>query len=180
MQRYHPALVALHWLMALMILLSLVAGTLLLANLPPDSPDKVSGLAGHMTIGIAIGVLLLIRLAVRLSTSHPPDATTGNALLDRIGRWTHWAFYLLVAGMVMSGLGMAFGADLFSIVYGGAAETLPPELQELPPRIGHGIISKALIALIALHVAAAFYHQIILKDRLLGRMWFGRRTNNPK
>lgn len=180
MQRYHPALVALHWLMALMILLSLVAGTLLLANLPPDSPDKVSGLAGHMTIGIAIGVLLLIRLAVRLSTSHPPDATTGNALLDRIGRWTHWTFYLLVAGMVISGLGMAFGADLFSIVYGGAAETLPPELQELPPRIGHGIISKALIALIALHVAAALYHQIILKDRLLGRMWFGRRTNNPK
>ena len=180
MQRYHPALVALHWLMALMILLSLVAGTLLLANLPPDSPDKVSGLAGHMTIGIAIGVLLLIRLAVRLSTSHPPHATTGNALLDRIGRWTHWAFYLLVAGMVMSGLGMAFGADLFSIVYGGAAETLPPELQELPPRIGHGIISKALIALIALHVAATLYHQIILKDRLLGRMWFGRRTNNPK
>ena len=180
MQRYHPALVALHWLMALMILLSLVAGTLLLANLPPDSPDKVSGLAGHMTIGIAIGVLLLIRLAVRLSTSHPPDATTGNALLDRIGRWTHWTFYLLVAGMVISGLGMAFGADLFSIVYGGAAETLPLELQELPPRIGHGIISKALIALIALHVAAAFYHQIFLKDRLLGRMWFGRRTNHPK
>ena len=102
--------------MALMILLSLVAGTLLLANLPPDSPDKVSGLAGHMTIGIAIGVLLLIRLAVRLGTSHPPDATTGNALLDRIGRWTHWTFYLLVAGMVISGLGMAFGADLLSIV----------------------------------------------------------------
>ena len=50
MQRYHPALVALHWLMALVILLALVAGTLLLANLPPDSPDKVSGLAGHMTI----------------------------------------------------------------------------------------------------------------------------------
>lgn len=179
MQRYHPALVALHWLMALVILLALVAGTLL-ANLPPESLDKVMGLAGHMTVGIAIGVLLLIRLAVRLSTSHPPDASTGNALLDRIGRWTHWAFYLFVAGMVLSGLGMAFGADLFSIVYGGAAETLPPELQELPPRIGHGIISKALIALIALHVAAALYHQIILKDRLLGRMWFGRRTNNPK
>ena len=179
MQRYHPAHVALHWLMALVILLALVAGTLL-ANLPPESPDKVLGLAGHMTVGIAIGVLLLIRLAVRLSTSHPPDASTGNALLDRVGRWTHWAFYLFVAGMVLSGLGMAFGADLFSIVYGGAAETLPPKLQELPPRIGHGIISKALIALIALHVAAAFYHQIILKDRLLGRMWFGRRTNNPK
>ena len=107
MQRYHPALVALRWLMALVILLALVAGTLL-ANLPPESPDKVLGLAGHMTVGIAIGVLLLIRLAVRLGTSHPPDASTGNALLDRVGRWTHWAFYRY--GVVRVGHGLWRGS----------------------------------------------------------------------
>ena len=84
MQRYHPALVALHWLM---VLLALAAGGLFLSDMPPDSPDKVSGLAGHMIIGLTIGVLLLIRLAVRLSTSHPPGASTGNALLDRIERF---------------------------------------------------------------------------------------------
>jgi cytochrome b561 len=30
------------------------------------------------------------------------------------------------------------------------------------------------MALIALHAAAALYHQIVLKDRLLGRMGLGR------
>jgi cytochrome b561 len=30
-----------------------------------------------------------------------------------------------------------------------------------------------LILLIVLHVGAALYHQFILKDNLLGRMWFG-------
>lgn len=33
-----------------------------------------------------------------------------------------------------------------------------------------------LMALIALHVAAALYHRFVLKDGLLRRMWFGKRS----
>lgn len=177
MTRYHPALVILHWLMALMILVALAAGGLLLASMPSDSPDKVQGLAGHMAFGMAIGVLLLLRLVVRIRSTHPPHASTGNDWLDTLGRWTHWAFYLLVAGMVLTGLATALGAGRFAIVYGGAADTLPEHLGTLPQRISHGIIATALVGLIALHVAAALYHQFLLKDRLLNRMWFGRRSS---
>ena len=70
MLRYHPLLVALHWLMALMIILALVAGSVLLAGMPLG-PEKVEGLGGHMTIGMAIGALLLVRLLTRLNTTHP-------------------------------------------------------------------------------------------------------------
>jgi len=179
MQRYHLLLVALHWLMALMILVALAAGGLVLANMPPDSPDKVTGLGGHMIFGMAIGVLLVIRLATRLRSTHPPRAATGSDMLDRIGVWTHWAFYALIAGMVLTGLATAFGAGLFPIVYGGAAETLPPELQDLPQRAAHGVIATALVALIALHLAAALWHQFFLRDGLLRRMWFGKRSTEP-
>ncbi|MEO1537944.1 MAG: cytochrome b/b6 domain-containing protein [Pseudomonadota bacterium] len=177
MQRYHPFLVVLHWLMALMILVALAAGGLLLGNMPPDSPDKVQGLGGHMFFGMAIGVLLVLRFLTRLRSAHPPHATTGTELLDRVGRWTHWAFYLLIAGMVLTGLTTAFGLGLFPIVYGGAAETLPPELATFAPRIAHGFIALILVILIALHVVAAFYHQFILRDGLLRRMWFGRHSS---
>ncbi|MEO0498687.1 MAG: cytochrome b/b6 domain-containing protein [Pseudomonadota bacterium] len=177
MQKYHPLLAALHWLMALMILMALAAGGLLLANMPPDSPDKVQGLAGHMVVGMAIGVLLILRLLTRLRSTHPPDAKTGNDLLDRLGRWTHWGFYLLIAGMVLSGLTTALGLGLFPIVYGGTSETLPPEFATFAPRVAHGIVSKLLAALIALHIAAALYHQFVLKDGLLRRMWFGKRSS---
>jgi len=176
MLRYHPLLVALHWLMALMILVALAAGGLVLANMPEDSPDKVAGLGGHMIFGMAIGVLLVLRLVTRLRSVHPRHAATGNAVLDRIGVWTHWAFYALIAGMVLTGLAMAFGAGLFPIVYGGAAGTLPPELQDLPQRAAHGLIATALVALIALHVAAALWHTLFLRDGLLRRMWFGKRS----
>ena len=37
------------------------------------------------------------------------------------------------------------------------------------------MIAKLLMALIALHLAAALYHQFVLKDGLLARMWFGKR-----
>jgi cytochrome b561 len=174
MQRYHPLLVALHWLMALMILLALAAGGLVLANMPPDSPEKVQGLGGHMIFGMAIGVLLILRLVTRTRSTHPPRAETGNEMLDRIGRWTHWGFYALIAGMVLTGLATALGAGLFPIVYGAAAETLPPDLAAMPTRIAHGLIATILVALIALHLAAALYHQFVLKDGLLRRMWFGR------
>ena len=174
MQRYHPLLVALHWLMALMILIALAAGGIFLANMPPDSPDKVAGLGGHMIFGMTIGVLLILRLVTRLRSAHPPHATTGNDLLDRVGRWTHWGFYLLIAGMVATGLATALGLGLFPIVYGGAAQTLPAELATFAPRVAHGVIALLLVGLIALHVAAAIYHQFVLKDALLRRMWFGR------
>lgn len=176
MQRYHPLLVALHWVMALMILVALAAGGLVLANMQPDSPDKVAGLGGHMIFGMAIGVLLILRLVTRIRNSHPPHAQTGNALLDRIGRWTHRGFYALVAGMVLTGLATALGAGLFPIVYGGAADTLPPELAAMPTRVAHGMIATVLVALIALHIAAAIYHQVVLKDGLMRRMWFGKRS----
>jgi len=176
MLRYHPLLVALHWLMALLILVALAAGGLVLANMPDDSPDKVAGLGGHMIFGMAIGVLLVLRFVTRLRSAHPPRAAAGNVMLDRIGVWTHWAFYELIAGMVLTGLAMAFGAGLFPIVYGGAAETVPPGLQDLPQRAAHGLIATALVALIVLHLAAALWHQFVRKDGLLRRMWFGKRS----
>ena len=123
---------------------------------------------------MTIGVLLILRLVTRLRSAHPPHATTGHDLLDRVGRWTHWGFYLLIAGMVATGLATALGLGLFPIVYGGAAQTLPAELATFAPRVAHGVIALILVGLIALHVAAAIYHQFVLKDALLRRMWFGR------
>lgn len=86
MQRYHPLLVARHWLVALIIVFALAAGGIVLANTEPDSPDKVKGLGGHMLFGMAIGVLLILRLATRTRSTHPPKAATGGDLLTRLGQ----------------------------------------------------------------------------------------------
>lgn len=175
MKRYHPALVALHWLMALLIIVMLVMGNLFTGPAPNPSPEKIEALTGHIAVGLSIGVLLIIRLFVRVRTEKPPHASTGNAILDKIGVGTHHVMYLLVAIMVLSGLGMALGAGLFDAVYGGTGD-IPADLSDRLPAIVHDTTAGILALLALLHIAAAIYHQVGLKDRLMARMWFGKRS----
>ena len=64
--RYHPALVVLHWLLALLIIAALALGALVMVKIPNSSPMKLEALRSHMSGGMAILVLMLIRLVIRM------------------------------------------------------------------------------------------------------------------
>lgn len=174
-RKYHPLLIALHWIMALLIVVLLLAGTFLLAPLANDNPQKIDGLFGHMLFGITVMALLIVRLITRVRTQKPPHASTGNPTLDKIGVWTHWGFYALIFIVAGSGMAMSAMAGLPGIVFFGSGEPLPQSFWDFWPRYVHGIATKLLAALIVLHIAAAFWHQFGKKDGLLSRMWFGAR-----
>jgi len=175
MTRYHPFLVILHWLLALMIISGLVMGSFVLSETPNDDPFKLFALRMHMSAGIAILVLMVLRLAVRLFTTKPPEADIGNAMLNLGARAAHWLFYIVVIALCASGLAMANMAGLPDIVFGGSGDPLPESFFEFGPRRAHGALALLLILLVLSHVAAALYHHYIRKDGLLGRMWFGKR-----
>lgn len=175
--RYHPLLVALHWGLALFLVASLILGMFVLKEIPNSSPQKLEALRAHMIGGMAILALMIARLAVRLSTAKPERATTGVRALDRLAALSHYGFYALVILMAGTGLATAYLADLFGIVLGNSGAPLPESFLVFPTRVLHGYIAKFLVGLIALHVAAALYHQFVRKDRLLGRMAFGRRSS---
>lgn len=171
--RYHPFLVALHWLLALMLLVALFMGSTVLENTPNSDPNKLFSLKAHMSAGMAIGVLMLIRLFVRWKTAKPAAATTGMAWADALAKPMHAVLYVLVFAMVASGMGIALLAGLPDIVFGGVG-TLPENFRNLPPRAVHGVVAKLLMLAIAAHLAAALYHQFVRKDGLLSRMGLGR------
>jgi cytochrome b561 len=171
--RYHKALVALHWLMAIMLTVALFIGSVILVDIPNSSPEKVDALRGHMIVGIVILLLTIIRLIVRLKTAKPAPATTGNPLLDKVGYLTHWLLYILVFAMIGSGIALAVQSNLAAAVFMKTA-LLPENFQLYAPRLAHGIIAKALMALIGLHVLAALYHQFVRKDGLIARMWWAK------
>jgi len=172
--RYHPVLVALHWLLAFLIIAALALGALVMARLPNSDPMKLEALRSHMAGGLLIFALMLTRLLMRTHTAHPPAATTGNPLLDRVAWASHRLFYGLIFAMVASGVAMSLQADLFRVVFGGHG-ALPPDLWIYPIRSVHYLVSRVLMALIALHITGALYHTLIVKDGLLRRMAFGRR-----
>jgi cytochrome b561 len=172
--RYHPALVVLHWAMALLIIAALALGALVLVKIPNASPMKLEALRSHMFAGAAILVLMLIRLTIRARSSHPAPASAGHPLLDWLGWASHRLFYSLVVAMAGSGIVMAMQFGLFDTVLLGHGR-VPADFWVLPIRGVHYALSRLLMALIALHVAAALYHAFVLRDALLGRMFFGRR-----
>jgi cytochrome b561 len=171
--RYHPIHVALHWLIFLLVIMMLGMGKFVMPGISPDNPQKPFMLQIHAYIGGMIAILLIIRLILRFTAKRPAPADAGNAFLNFVGRATHFLLYLLLIGMAVSGLGLFQLANL-SAVFSGQAP-YPADFFQFAPRIGHGLTSWLLLALIALHFGAAMYHQFILKDNLLARMWFGKR-----
>ena len=84
----------------------------------------------------------------------------------------HILLYVFLLGMAASGLGLFQMANL-PAVFSGAAP-YPSNFFEYLPRMGHGLTSWLLLAIVLLHFGAALYHQFIKKDNLLARMWFGK------
>jgi len=173
--RYHPALVAVHWFLALLIIAALALGALVMAPMSNSDPMKIGALRSHMLGGGLILVLMLVRLLLRARTAHPAPVRTGHPLLDRLAWGSHRLFYLLVLGMAGSGIATALAAGLPDVVFAGRG-ALPPDIWAFTPRALHYAFSRALMLLIALHVAGALYHTVVLRDGLLRRMGFGRRV----
>jgi cytochrome b561 len=176
LSRYHPLLVTLHWLLAFLVIGSLTAGFLVLASTMNTSPLKITLLQGHAIGGLLIGLLMLLRLFVRVRYERPPAATAGNAALDLLARTTHYGFYLLVLLMVASGLTLALTAGLPAILFGGSGAPLPPDFGVFAAMEVHEVTALLLVGLVVLHTAAALYHQFVRKDGLIGRMSYAPRT----
>jgi cytochrome b561 len=176
--RYHPALITLHWLSAILIIGMLGIGFLGLSAMSNHDPKKIALLGVHMAIGAAILLLMLARFIVRLKTSKPPRASTGYVLLDRLAPITHYSFYLLVVLMVATGFATAILSGLNLIVFGASQAPFPSDLLRYPTFVTHHYVAVALVGLITLHVLAALYHQFAIKDGLLRRMWYRPRTSS--
>lgn len=173
--RYHPVLVGLHWFLAIFIVAALALGIFALKTTPNSSPMKYEALRAHMTGGLAILLLMLIRFGIRIFSAHPAAAEAGSNALNGIAKISHFALYGAVFAMVAAGLTTAIQAGILPILTGSVTVPLPETFNIFPARVLHGWVAKGLIALITVHVGAAFYHQLVRRDGLWSRMWFGRR-----
>jgi cytochrome b561 len=178
--RYHPALVVLHWALALLIIAALALGALVMVKIPNTDPMKFEALRSHMSGGMAILVLMLVRLLIRSRSDHPAAASAGHPLLDLLAWLSHRMFYGTVFAMAVSGIITALQSGAFEAVFFGHGK-LPADFWAFSFRSVHYVLSRILMALIAVHVIAALYHALVLRDGLLGRMFFGRRKiTNPQ
>ena len=170
-QRYTGIAMGLHWLIGLMILISLGVG-LYMVELAL-SPQKLRLYSWHKWAGVSIFMLVLLRCLWRLTHAAPP-------LPPHIPRWqrvvaesTHYVLYALMIIIPLTGWLMS-SAKGFQTVYFGV---LPiPDLLEKNKALGDtlGLIHKTLnytmIGLVIVHIGAALKHHIVDKDDILRRM----------
>lgn len=172
--RHPPIVRALHWTLAALIIAALVMSAFVMPEIRNDSPEKIDALRRHMSVGILVFLLTFARLATRRRASRPAFLSSGMAWADRLARAVHRIFDLLVLAMVGSGLGMALLGGVLPAVFGFSAK-LPADLAALPLHTLHRCVGITLFVLLTLHIGGALYHQIILRDGLLGRMGLSRR-----
>lgn len=180
--RYGLVALGLHWLIAIAIIAMLALG-IYMTDLP-NSPWKFELYQLHKSIGITILVASLLRLGWRLANPPPPLPPAMPALEALAAKAAHAGFYLLMLGLPLSGW-MMVSASVWNIptrIFGlfelphlpwfaTLADKKPVEdvLKEV-----HETAGWLMIALLAVHVAAALRHHILLKDDILRRMLPGR------
>lgn len=175
-KRLRPLWVFLHWLMALLVLITYAIGLFSLTT-PTNTDAKLVPLAVHLALGIVILLLVVARFALRLlvfKSSLRPAGAKKQIFLDQVTPYVHILLYLGTALMALLGLAIAIPADLFSIVWGGSGAALPVSFYIYPARTLHGTLSLLLLLLIAQHILVAIFHQFIEGENYLGRMWFNK------
>ena len=163
-----------HWVIVALIAIQLPLGWLM----PDIKGDMTPGLAMsfHISIGITILVLIVFRLLWRVT--HPVAPESYLPAWQRLSsELVHWLLYLAVLATTLTGW-LFESARGWAIRLSGIVPL--PRLVEKGSQIGHGLgelhstMVWALVALVSVHILAAFIHLFIYRDRVMQRMLPGR------
>lgn len=167
----------LHWTVAVLIIAIALIG-LTHDAFPTDTKRTIMGL--HKAMGATVLILMIVRLIWNLLTPSPGKNQVTPAWQYMTAKLVHFGIYVGVIGQALIGWAMSsasgrpvsfFGLfDLPALV--AQSESTADLMHEL-----HETVFWLLALFIVVHIAAAIYHQVVMKDNLLARIWPGK--NRP-
>lgn len=149
---YTPLQIALHWIVAGLVLVQWATYDAIHRTHDPlraPSTDDLREHAFHTYSGIAIGLLMLLRLWVRLRHGAPPPPAGEPRWRALTASVVHHGFYAALLAQAATGFTAAY-------VWGGAG-------------VLHGLIWNVILALLALHLAGIVFHAV-RRDDVVWRM----------
>lgn len=176
--RYDTVAIVIHWLAAALMIFMVFFGEELM-EMEEEGEAAAAALSFlpslHVSLGTAILVLTVFRLAWRLANPPPHLPATMKGWETTLTKAVHGLFYVLMVGIPLTGwlatpeFLREEGVTAALQVFGVFPLPTAPNLGEAPEEL-HEIGSKVAMALIVLHVLAALKHQFINRDGLLARM----------
>lgn len=170
---YTRTAMALHWLIALLLLGQFAFGWYL-GEIPRGTPARGYFVNLHKSTGLLIGLLVLMRIGWRLTHTPPALPNSVPQWQQRIAIGTHYLLYVLLVAMPLSGYIASnfskFGIHVFNVY------KLPPwgiDNKQFYAFFNqtHVVSSWLLLALVLVHILAALKHLWIDQDSIFFRMW---------
>lgn len=176
-QHYSTTARSLHWLTALLVVATLPAGGFMVQEgLERSTQDLL--FIFHKNVGVVIFLLVIARLAYRSAHPAPPLPAFMPLWQRRAAGVSHFLLYALLLVMTISGYVRvkAGGFPLESLDALGLPSLVPrSDALAETAKTTHFYVRFALLAVIAIHVAAALNHAILKRDGVFSRMWFTER-----
>ena len=159
---YSTLQILLHWLVAALVAFQYVFNEGIMASWhfyahgEPATPAQLSGANIHISVGLTVLLLAIIRLAVRMAHG-APAAPVGEARPLRIlAAATHHLLYLLIFLVPLSG-----AAAWFLVIERAAT--------------AHDLMKALLFLVVLLHIAGAVVQAVVFRSDVLARMLPSRR-----
>lgn len=170
--RYSCSMRALHWLVALAVLV-VYGVTYLEAFFPRGSVGRAYIWWTHISVGLALVALVALRIPNRLLARQPAPSAALSRPVRIASEAAHGLLYLLLIATPLVGIWLAFlrgdAVTFFSLFTFpspiAADRTFAREIKEV-----HEWLANALVAIALIHAAAALVHHFVLKDDVLRRM----------
>jgi cytochrome b561 len=172
-ERYGSGAIAFHWVMFLLLL---VVGTLGLLHDSWPKRTHLFWINVHAILGLLLWLTLIARFWWRMRHAPPILPLDVGSLSRRLSTPVHLSLYALMFITPIVGLvtfiwhGRIFDFGLFHINFGIPSNRAIFE----PTEDIHGYLAYSIFALAGIHTLAALWHQFILHDGVLRRMWPGR------
>ena len=181
-QTYSTVAMVLHWAIAVAIVGLIAAGTWMAdaIRVPETQGLAFSVYQWHKSLGLAVLVLSVLRLAWRFVKPPPPLPASMPGWERTLAGVSHTAFYVLMIGMPLLGWAMVSASPLGlpTIVFGLFEWPHIPFLADLEDKkpvedalkTAHMAGGYLLAGLLVLHVGAALKHHFVSRDDVLARM----------
>lgn len=167
--RYNALARALHWALAVLILFNLATG------LFGDALESVwEAMPAHKATGLLILLLSLVRIGWRLRWRTPAYPAGFKPAFRTFAAATHGLFYILMLVLPVTGWIFSSAGRYPLSFYGLFPIPRLPFTKDMPvtgaAHEGHEVLGYVFAALVVLHIGAALYHHLALKDGTLRRM----------
>jgi cytochrome b561 len=161
----------LHWLTAVLVFSMLLIGFAMVNSIGSYASLR----AIHMTLGIVVLVIVVVRAANRFTHRVPKLPDTVGWVEHKLVVGSEFVLYALLLAQPLVGWAMVSATGVSVEVFGSLSlPRIAPFNADLyfVLRQTHSLLAYTLVVVIAAHVSAVLLHMLTLRDGMLSRMAF--------